>query len=182
MLQCCVTSGVIWSFPVRAGHEYRVTAGRTLLLPCSSSSSRSSVLLQRWSYRRAGGRRDLILTCFRNGSSRAEREDGTRLSCSQRALQIQHLQRGDAGLYQCNRGRWDRVVVVLSGEPRLSHLIGPVGEGRCFFFYSFAVKRETFMFLGVLGFFFLSAPTQSSSVEGSRSSTIMMETGWTCSH
>lgn len=139
---------------MRAGHEYRVTAGRTLLLPCSSSS-RSSVLLQRWSYRRAGGRRDLILTCFRNGSSRAEREDGTRLRCSQRALQIQHLQRGDAGLYQCNRGRWDRVVVVLTGEPRLSHLIGPVGEGRCFFFFLFiCCEKRNFYVFGGIGFFF----------------------------
>lgn len=99
----------------RSGHHFTVSAGRTLLLPCSSSSKHRL----RWFHRREGGRRELIFTWFRNGTMKPERE-GSRLGYENDALQIQDLQLEDAGQYQCNGKVWTRVT-VLTGELILIH-------------------------------------------------------------
>ncbi|XP_040908746.1 uncharacterized protein LOC121191596 isoform X2 [Toxotes jaculatrix] len=101
---------------VLTGHDFLVSAGRTLLLPCSQSSKPK----QRWFHRRTGGRREAIFTRFRNGTEKPEREGG-RLSFKNNALQIQDLQPEDAGEYQCNgelRGR----VSVLTVNPELTSI------------------------------------------------------------
>ncbi|AWP21176.1 Hypothetical protein SMAX5B_003174 [Scophthalmus maximus] len=72
---------------------------------------------KRWFRRRSGGRRQLIFTRFRNGTSRPEEEgEGGRgrLRFENDALQIQDLQPGDAGEYQCN-GEMQARVSVLTG-------------------------------------------------------------------
>ncbi|XP_022613146.1 uncharacterized protein LOC111230635 isoform X6 [Seriola dumerili] len=89
-------------------HDFMVSAGRTLLLPCS----RSHKLKQRWFHQRKGGRREAIFTLFRNGTAKAERE-GSRLSFKNKSLQIQDLQPEDAGEYQCN-GKLQGNVTVLT--------------------------------------------------------------------
>nr|XP_046273844.1 uncharacterized protein LOC124074707 isoform X2 [Scatophagus argus] len=96
---------------VLTGHHFRVSAGRTLLLPCS----RSSKARLRWFYRTDGGRREVVFTCFRNGTTKSERE-GNRLSYENDALQIQDLRLEDAGLYQCNGKQWTKVS-VLTAQP-----------------------------------------------------------------
>ncbi|XP_041811406.1 uncharacterized protein LOC121619636 isoform X2 [Chelmon rostratus] len=98
---------------VLTGHHFTVSAGRTLLLPCSSSSKHRL----RWFHRREGGRRELIFTWFRNGTMKPERE-GSRLGYENDALQIQDLQLEDAGQYQCNGKVWTRVTVLtVQPEP-----------------------------------------------------------------
>ncbi|XP_023276514.1 uncharacterized protein LOC111665674 isoform X1 [Seriola lalandi dorsalis] len=89
-------------------HDFMVSAGRTLLLPCS----RSHKPKQRWFHQRKGGRREAIFTLFRNGTAKAERE-GSRLSFKDKSLQIQDLQPEDAGEYQCN-GKLQANVTVLT--------------------------------------------------------------------
>ncbi|XP_071357334.1 uncharacterized protein [Trachinotus anak] len=92
---------------VLTGPDFMVSAGRTLLIPCS----RSSKPKQRWFHRRTGGRREAIFTRFRNGTVKAEREGG-RLSFQNDALQIRDLQPEDAGEYQCNGELQGRVTVL----------------------------------------------------------------------
>ncbi|XP_034401414.1 uncharacterized protein LOC117739230 [Cyclopterus lumpus] len=94
---------------VLTGHDFTVSAGRTLLLPCG----RSPKPKKKWSQRRAGGRWENVLTWFRNGTVKPERG---RLSIGNEALQIQNLKPEDAGEYKCNgesRGR----LTVLTGRP-----------------------------------------------------------------
>lgn len=86
-----------------------MSAGRTLLLPCRSSDKPK----QRWFHRREGGRREPILTRFKNATVKPERDD-SRLSFQQDALQILDLQPGDAGEYLCN-GELEARVAVLTG-------------------------------------------------------------------
>lgn len=83
-----------------------VSAGWTLLLPCSSFKSR-----QRWVHWTVGGKREVIFTWFKNGTIKPER-DKRRFSYKNDALQIQDLQLEDAGLYQCNRKQETRVTVT----------------------------------------------------------------------
>ncbi|XP_047200167.1 uncharacterized protein LOC124855027 [Hippoglossus stenolepis] len=92
---------------VLTGRDFSVSSGRTLLLPCG----RSPKPKQRWFHRRRGGRREAIFTRFRNGTVKPEREDG-RLGFMYDALQIQDLQPGDAGEYQCNGELLGRVTVL----------------------------------------------------------------------
>ncbi|XP_060915344.1 uncharacterized protein LOC132990884 isoform X2 [Labrus mixtus] len=93
---------------VLTGRDFSVSAGRTLLLPCS----RSSRPKQRWFYRRREeGRRELIFTWFGNGTAKPERE-GSRLSYRNDGLQIQNLQLEDAGEYLCNGNLQARLTVV----------------------------------------------------------------------
>ncbi|KAG8004824.1 hypothetical protein GBF38_010630 [Nibea albiflora] len=95
---------------VLTGKDFTVSAGRTLLLPCSSSSKPRL----RWFYRRDGGKRELIFTLFRNGTMKPEREGGGRLSYGNEALQIEDLQLEDAGQYQCSGQPWTRVIVTAA--------------------------------------------------------------------
>ncbi|KAM3595768.1 uncharacterized protein V6R79_002533 [Siganus canaliculatus] len=98
---------------VLTGSDFTVSVGRTLLLPCSSFS-KSRV---RWFLRRDRGERQLILTWFRNGTTKAE-GDGRRLSFDNDTLQIQDLQPGDSGQYQCSGKAWTRfTVTVVQPEP-----------------------------------------------------------------
>ncbi|CAB1451502.1 unnamed protein product [Pleuronectes platessa] len=94
---------------VLTGLDFSVSSGRTLLLPCG----RSPKPKQRWFHRRRGGRREAIFTRFRNGTVKPEREDG-RLGFMYDALQIQDLQPGDAGEYQCNGELQGRVTVLTA--------------------------------------------------------------------
>ncbi|XP_039977072.1 uncharacterized protein LOC120786066 isoform X2 [Xiphias gladius] len=95
---------------VLTGRDFAVSAGRTLLLPCSHSSKPR----QRWFHRRQGGRREAVLTRFRNGTVKPER-DGSRLGFADDALQIRDLRPEDAGEYQCNGELQGRVTVLTGG-------------------------------------------------------------------
>ncbi|XP_073319767.1 uncharacterized protein [Pagrus major] len=99
---------------VLTGDDFLVPAGRTLLLPCSSSSKAR----QRWFYRRDGGRRELIFTWFRNGTMKPER---SRLSYESDALQIHDLQPEDAGQYQCSGKTSEVTVLTVQPEPTSIH-------------------------------------------------------------
>ncbi|XP_063755693.1 uncharacterized protein LOC134875167 isoform X2 [Eleginops maclovinus] len=92
---------------VMSGKDFVVSAGRTLLLPCSDSKRKK--LYQR----RNGGRWETILTLFRDGTVRAER---SRISLRNNALQIQDLQLEDAGEYVCN-GKLQARLTVLTVPP-----------------------------------------------------------------
>ncbi|XP_030596956.1 uncharacterized protein LOC115788157 [Archocentrus centrarchus] len=92
---------------VLTGHEYVVSAGRTLLLPCRGSFKSK----QRWFQQREDERREAILTKFKNGTVKPEK-DGGRLSFSNNALQIQDLQLEDAGEYLCNGVLQARVTIL----------------------------------------------------------------------
>ncbi|XP_068592970.1 uncharacterized protein [Cebidichthys violaceus] len=94
---------------VLTGHDFMVSAGRTLLLPCGSSSKPK----KKWSHRREGGRWEAVLTRFRNGTVKPER---SRLSLGNDALQIQDLQPEDAGEYLCN-GELQGRLTILTGQP-----------------------------------------------------------------
>ncbi|KAM4549517.1 uncharacterized protein V3H82_018756 [Fundulus diaphanus] len=83
---------------VLTGHDFIVSAGRTLLLPCRGSSK----LRHKWFRQRKGQKEEVIFTRFRNGTEKAE-IDGSRLSYIYDALQIKDLQPEDAGEYLCNR-------------------------------------------------------------------------------
>ncbi|XP_030002496.1 uncharacterized protein LOC115427897 [Sphaeramia orbicularis] len=96
---------------VLTGHDLLVAAGRTLLLPCRVSSRPK----QRWIQRRGGGRRDPILTRFKDGSVKPERDD-RRFGYEDDALRIQNLQPEDAGDYLCN-GELQATVSVLTVPP-----------------------------------------------------------------
>ncbi|XP_051246876.1 uncharacterized protein LOC127358042 isoform X2 [Dicentrarchus labrax] len=97
---------------VLTGHDFTVSAGRTLLLPCSSSSKHR----QRWLYRRREREKwELIFTLFRNGTVKPEREGG-RLGYQSDALQIQDLQPEDAGQYQC-KVKLGSEVTTLTVQP-----------------------------------------------------------------
>ncbi|XP_047461410.1 uncharacterized protein LOC125020160 isoform X2 [Mugil cephalus] len=106
---------------VLTGQTFRVSAGRTLLLSCNGSSARNK---QRWLHQRVGGRRpEAILTRFRNGTVRLEREEDddeeegrSRFSFVNDSLQIQNLQPEDAGEYLCN-GVLQAKVSVLPVSP-----------------------------------------------------------------
>ncbi|XP_047186341.1 uncharacterized protein LOC124849782 isoform X2 [Scophthalmus maximus] len=105
---------------VLTGLDFAVASGRTLLVPCSHSPRPR----KRWFRRRSGGRRQLIFTRFRNGTSRPEEEgEGGRgrLRFENDALQIQDLQPGDAGEYQCN-GEMQARVSVLTVHPEPTSL------------------------------------------------------------
>ncbi|XP_019122413.2 uncharacterized protein LOC104930574 isoform X2 [Larimichthys crocea] len=103
---------------VLTGNDFIVSAGRTLLLPCSSSPKPRL----RWFYRRDGGKREVIFTLFRNGTMKPEREGGGRLSYDNDALQIEDLQLEDAGQYQCSGQPWTRVIVMtVHPEPTSIH-------------------------------------------------------------
>ncbi|KAM8767297.1 uncharacterized protein AB9X84_006210 isoform 1-T1 [Acanthopagrus schlegelii] len=100
---------------VLTGEDFGVPAGRTLLLPCRSSSKAR----QKWFfYRRDGGKRELIFTWFRNGTMKPER---SRLSYENEALQIRDLQPEDAGEYQCNRKTSSVTVLTVQPEPTSVH-------------------------------------------------------------
>ncbi|XP_063325262.1 uncharacterized protein LOC134624454 isoform X3 [Pelmatolapia mariae] len=94
---------------VLTGWDYTVSAGRTLLLPCSGSSKPK----QRWFQQREGKRREAVLTKYRNGTVKPERGGG-RLSFTNDALQIQDLQPEDAGEYVCNGVLQARVTVLTA--------------------------------------------------------------------
>ncbi|KAF7644370.1 hypothetical protein LDENG_00223030 [Lucifuga dentata] len=93
---------------VLTGQDFLLPAGRTLLLPCSSSKPR-----QRWVHRREGQTREGIFTRFKNGTVKPERED-RRFSFQHDALQILDLLPGDAGEYLCN-GKLEARVTVQTG-------------------------------------------------------------------
>ncbi|XP_020562623.1 uncharacterized protein LOC105355020 isoform X3 [Oryzias latipes] len=97
---------------VLMGHDFRVSAGWTLLLPCRGSSKPK----QRWFRQREGGRREAIFTLFKNGTGKPEAKENSRLSYGNDALQIQDLQPEDAGEYLCN-GILQAKVSVLSVPP-----------------------------------------------------------------
>ncbi|XP_041867355.1 uncharacterized protein LOC121656370 [Melanotaenia boesemani] len=96
---------------VLSGHDFKVSAGRTLLLPCSGSSRPK----QRWFRQREGEKREAIFTLFRNGTEKQE-IDRSQLSYTNNALQIQNLQPEDAGEYLCN-GVLQAKVTVLTVQP-----------------------------------------------------------------
>ncbi|XP_038581639.1 uncharacterized protein LOC119907976 isoform X1 [Micropterus salmoides] len=96
---------------VLTGNDFRVSAGRTLLLPCSGSSRPK----KRWYHRREGRKQEAIFTRFKNNTVTPERK-GSRLSYDNDALQIRDLQPEDAGEYQCNGEMWVRVT-VLTAQP-----------------------------------------------------------------
>ncbi|XP_028276010.1 uncharacterized protein LOC114445251 [Parambassis ranga] len=101
---------------VLTGHDFMVSSGWTLQLPCSGSSKPK----QRWFHQREGGRREAVLTRFRNGIVRPEHDD-IRLSVANDALQIQNLQLEDAGEYLCNGVLQARVSVrTVLPEPTSS--------------------------------------------------------------
>ncbi|MED6248124.1 hypothetical protein ATANTOWER_027111 [Ataeniobius toweri] len=83
---------------VLTGHDFIVSAGRTLLLPCRGSSKPK----HKWIRQREGRKEEVIFTRFRNGTEKAE-IDGSRLIYIHDALQITDLQPEDAGKYLCNR-------------------------------------------------------------------------------
>ncbi|XP_029299394.1 uncharacterized protein LOC115015907 isoform X2 [Cottoperca gobio] len=91
------------------GQDFRVSAGRTLLLPCSNSSK----VKKKWFHRRGGGRWEAILTQFRNGTVKPKR---SRLSLGNDALQIQDLQPEDTGEYLCN-GVPQARLTILTVQP-----------------------------------------------------------------
>ncbi|KAM7373691.1 hypothetical protein PAMP_008525 [Pampus punctatissimus] len=95
-------SDVIWT-----RHDFLVSAGWTLLLPCSGSSKPK----QRWYHRRKGGRQVAIFTRYRNGTVKPERGD-SRYIFENDALQILDLQPADAGEYLCNKELQARVTVL----------------------------------------------------------------------
>ncbi|KAK2830909.1 hypothetical protein Q5P01_018840 [Channa striata] len=96
---------------VLTGDWFQVVAGWTLLLPCRSPPRTR----QRWFHRRGRGRWEPVLTRFKNGSVKPEREGG-RHSFDNDALQIRNLRPDDAGEYQCNAQPLGRVT-VLPGPP-----------------------------------------------------------------
>nr|XP_020443219.1 uncharacterized protein LOC109952469 isoform X1 [Monopterus albus] len=104
---------------VLTGHDFQVSAGWTLLLPCS----RSSKPKQRWFQLQTGGRREAIFTRFKNGTVHPER-GGSRLSFRNNALQILNLQPEDAGEYQCN-GKVLGQVTILPVPPELTSFQSP---------------------------------------------------------
>ncbi|XP_036070266.1 uncharacterized protein LOC112162442 [Oryzias melastigma] len=83
---------------VLMGHDFQVSVGWTLLLPCRGSFKPK----QRWFRQKEGGRRETIFTLFKNGTWKPEENENGRLSYSNDALQIQDLQPEDAGEYLCN--------------------------------------------------------------------------------
>ncbi|XP_008302381.1 uncharacterized protein LOC103374123 [Stegastes partitus] len=93
------------------GHDFTVSAGRTLLLPCKGSSRPK----QKWIRQKEGGRREVIFTRFKDGTVKSE-TDGGRLSFAHDALQIQDLQLEDSGEYLCN-GILQARVGVLTVQP-----------------------------------------------------------------
>ncbi|XP_044192087.1 uncharacterized protein LOC122970051 [Thunnus albacares] len=101
---------------VLTGQDFRVSEGRTLLLPCSGSTRPK----QRWIHRRVGGKREAILTRYRNGTVKAEREE-SRYSMWNDALQILDLQPDDAGEYLCN-GELQARVTVLKVNPETTRM------------------------------------------------------------
>lgn len=92
-----------------SGLEFTVSAGWTLLLPCSGSSK----FKQRW-FRQSGQRKEVIFTRFRDGTEKPER-DWKRLSYRNDALQIRNLQPEDAGEYLCN-SMLQAKLTVLDGQ------------------------------------------------------------------
>ncbi|XP_070702540.1 uncharacterized protein [Pempheris klunzingeri] len=98
---------------VLTGRDFMVSAGWTLLLPCSTSRPK-----KKWFYqRREGGRQEVIFTWFKNGTARPEREGG-RLSYENGALQIRDLHPNDAGVYLCNKKVVGRLTVLtVQPEP-----------------------------------------------------------------
>ncbi|KAM9738195.1 uncharacterized protein ACNS7B_013620 [Menidia menidia] len=102
---------------VLTGQDFRVSAGRTLLLPCRSSSKPK----QRWFRQKAGERRQAIFTRFRNGTEKSEIE-GSRLSYNNDALQIQDLQPEDTGEYLCN-GELQARVTIFTVQPRPTSIL-----------------------------------------------------------
>ncbi|XP_024858670.1 uncharacterized protein LOC112449953 [Kryptolebias marmoratus] len=82
---------------VLSGHDFTVSAGRTLLLPCRGSSRYK----QRWFRQQQGQKKEVIFTRVRDGTEKPER-GGKRLSYRNDALQIEDLQPEDAGEYLCN--------------------------------------------------------------------------------
>ncbi|KAM7384872.1 hypothetical protein PAMA_011976 [Pampus argenteus] len=94
---------------VLTGRDFLVSAGWTLLLPCSSSSKPR----QRWYHRRKGGRQVAIFTRYRNGTLKPERDD-RRYIFENNALQILDMQPGDAGEYLCNKEVQARVTVLTA--------------------------------------------------------------------
>lgn len=77
-------------------------------MPCRHSDKPK----QRWYHRREGGKREPILTRFKNATVKLERHD-SRLSYQHDALQILQLQPGDAGEYLCN-AELEATLVVLT--------------------------------------------------------------------
>ncbi|XP_014862742.1 PREDICTED: uncharacterized protein LOC106929979 [Poecilia mexicana] len=92
---------------VLTGHDFTVSTGRTLLLPCRGSSKSK----HKWFRQREGQKEEVIFTRFRNGTGKAEK-DASRLSYINNALQITKLQPGDAGEYLCNRVLQAKLTVL----------------------------------------------------------------------
>ncbi|CAK6981571.1 uncharacterized protein LOC122970051 [Scomber scombrus] len=101
---------------VLSGHDFRVSAGWTLLLPCRGSKRPK----QKWIHRREGGRRECILTRYKNGTVKVEQEEN-RYSFKNEALQILDLQPCDAGDYLCN-GELQARVTVLTDHKETTEL------------------------------------------------------------
>ncbi|KAM9839055.1 uncharacterized protein ACBR49_017720 [Aulostomus maculatus] len=108
----CCNQQLVAELQVLSGHDFKVPAGRTLLLPCSVSVKSK----QSWHHRREGERRKIILTRFKNGTVKREKDE-SRFSLNKNALQIQDLQPGDAGEYLCN-GELQARVTILAGDPQ----------------------------------------------------------------
>ncbi|XP_072226868.1 uncharacterized protein [Leuresthes tenuis] len=102
---------------VLTGHDFKVSAGRTLLLPCSGSSKPK----QKWFRQREGERREAIFTRFRNGTEKPELER-SRLSYTNNALQIQDLKPEDTGEYLCN-GVLEAKVTVIAVQPEPTSIL-----------------------------------------------------------
>lgn len=114
IFRVCFTVLCVWT---RSGHDFVVSAGRTLLLPCSSADKPK----QRWFHRRKRGRREPIFTRYQNGTVKPERE-GNRLSFSHDALQILNLQPEDAGEYQCRELKVRLAVRTGGSQSRYTFL------------------------------------------------------------
>ncbi|KAM9385296.1 uncharacterized protein KZ484_006861 [Pholidichthys leucotaenia] len=95
---------------VLTGSDFLVSTGRTLLLPCSGSSRPK----QRWVHQREDGKREAVLTKFRNGTVVTPERDDSRLSFAYDGLQITDLQPEDGGKYVCNSVLQGRVTVVTA--------------------------------------------------------------------
>ncbi|XP_010898825.1 uncharacterized protein LOC105028063 isoform X2 [Esox lucius] len=102
---------------VLKGQSLAVSSGRALLLPCKVSAKHK----QKWAFKKHGHVKQAILTLFKNGTVKKEREDPhNRFSYNDDALQILNLQPGDSGEYTCNRNLSNNVTVLKENPDHLN--------------------------------------------------------------
>uniref|UniRef100_A0A3B1KHI2 Ig-like domain-containing protein n=1 Tax=Astyanax mexicanus TaxID=7994 RepID=A0A3B1KHI2_ASTMX len=102
------------TFTVALFHDYVVSEGSTLYLPCSFSAKPK----QRWSYKHTwDSRREFISTLYKNGSVLQERSDpDSRFIHNYNHLHIINLQPSDSGIYLCNGHTIASVIIRPAGQ------------------------------------------------------------------